>query len=55
VDFVSHQGDKDLSAKFDQNGLWLAPWLHQWLVAHAAADFNFKPIATEAWHWEYKP
>ncbi|APR86248.1 Hypothetical protein A7982_11597 [Minicystis rosea] len=55
VDFVATQGGSTLGANVSQNRLWLASWFHQWLVAHAAADFHFKPIATEAWHWEYRP
>jgi hypothetical protein len=55
VDFVTTQGGTVLGANVSQNPAWIASWLHVWLVAHAASDFNFKPIATEAWHWEFRP
>jgi hypothetical protein len=55
MDFVTTQGGTVLGANVSQNRLWVASWLHQWFVAHAAAEFHFKPIATEAWHWEYRP
>lgn len=55
VDFTTTQSGVRLGANTSQNKIWLDSWFHQWLVAHAASDFNFKPIATEAWHWEYKP
>ena len=54
MDFVTTQGGTALGANMSQNRLWVASWLHHWLVDHAG-DFNFKPIATEAWHWEYRP
>lgn len=55
VDFVTTQGGVALGANVSQNRQWVASWFHQWLVAHAASEFKFKPIATEAWHWEYRP
>jgi hypothetical protein len=55
VDLVTTQGGTALGANMSQNRLWVGSWLHQWLVKHATADFHFKPIATEAWHWEYRP
>jgi D-alanyl-D-alanine carboxypeptidase len=33
---------------------WRASWFHRWLKTNAAG-YGFKPIATEEWHWEYKP
>jgi hypothetical protein len=44
-----------LGANVSQNPAWVSSWFHKWLVQHATADFHFKPIPTEAWHWEYKP
>ncbi|MCU1246297.1 MAG: hypothetical protein JWN02_2207, partial [Acidobacteria bacterium] len=40
----------------DENsrGKWRASWLHKWLVQNAA-HFDFVPLASEEWHWEYKP
>lgn len=39
-------------AKKAQNDGWKSTWLHRWLVANAAR-FGFKPLSTEAWHWDY--
>jgi subtilisin family serine protease len=33
---------------------WRQSWFHGWLRTHAAAC-GFQPIATEEWHWEYRP
>ncbi|GAA0713151.1 S8 family serine peptidase [Dactylosporangium roseum] len=33
---------------------WRQSWFHGWLRTHAAA-YGFQPIATEEWHWEYRP
>jgi hypothetical protein len=55
VDFVATQGGVVLGANVSQNPAWVSSWFHKWLVQHATADFHFKPIPTEAWHWEYKP
>lgn len=33
---------------------WRASWFHAWLTANAGR-FGFRPIATEEWHWEYRP
>ena len=33
---------------------WRSTWFHAWLKANAAT-YEFKPIATEEWHWEYRP
>jgi hypothetical protein len=54
MDFVTQQGGVKLTAEYDQNPLWRASWFHHWLVAHAA-ELSFKPIPTEAWHWEFRP
>ncbi|WP_224362372.1 eCIS core domain-containing protein [Hyalangium versicolor] len=54
VDFTTVQGGTALGASTAQNALWRASWFHHWLVEHAA-DFHFQPLATEAWHWEYRP
>jgi D-alanyl-D-alanine carboxypeptidase len=35
-------------------GRWRSTWFHAWLK-HNAATYGFKPIATEEWHWEYRP
>lgn len=33
---------------------WRQSWFHGWLRKNAAAC-GFQPIATEEWHWEYRP
>ncbi len=33
---------------------WRQSWFHGWLRTHAAT-YGFRPIATEEWHWEYRP
>jgi peptidoglycan hydrolase-like protein with peptidoglycan-binding domain len=33
---------------------WRATGFYDWLRANAAS-FGFQPIATEEWHWEYRP
>lgn len=33
---------------------WRLTWFHGWLRTNAAAH-GFQPIATEEWHWEYRP
>jgi subtilisin family serine protease len=33
---------------------WRQSWFHGWLRTHAAA-YGFWPLATEEWHWEYRP
>ena len=33
---------------------WRQSWFHGWLRTHAAA-YGFQPLATEEWHWEYRP
>jgi hypothetical protein len=32
--------------------LWKESWFWGWLVAHAAT-YNFKPLSSEAWHWDH--
>jgi len=32
----------------------LAPGVHEWLVANGA-QFGWRPIRSERWHWEYRP
>lgn len=34
---------------------WRTSWFHGWLKTHAAARFEFQPIKTEEWHWEFRP
>jgi subtilisin family serine protease/LAS superfamily LD-carboxypeptidase LdcB len=33
---------------------WRHSWFHGWLRTHAAT-YGFQPIATEEWHWEFRP
>lgn len=32
---------------------WRGSWLHAWLILNAA-NYRFKPLASEEWHWDYK-
>lgn len=34
--------------------IWRKTWFHKWLKANAAT-YGFLPLASEEWHWEYKP
>lgn len=52
VDFKTTEGNVTLKANSNQNGKWKRTWFHKWLVKNATR-FKFKPLATEAWHWEY--
>ncbi len=54
VDFNTVQGKVKYEAKKAQNDAWKGTWLHRWLVANAAR-FGFKPLSTEAWHWDFDP
>ncbi|MFB3921947.1 MAG: DUF4157 domain-containing protein [Terriglobia bacterium] len=53
VDFITTEGKESLGADKSQNPRWKKSWLHAWLVEHAST-FGFQPLATEAWHWDYK-
>ena len=33
---------------------WRNTWFHKWLKTNAAT-YDFAPISTEEWHWEYRP
>jgi LAS superfamily LD-carboxypeptidase LdcB len=52
VDFGTLEGAVELSANVDQNARWKKAWLHRWLVKRHQ-EFGFKPLATEAWHWDF--
>ena len=52
VDFKTTEDNVTLDADSNQNGKWKQTWFHKWLVKNATR-FKFKPLATEAWHWEY--
>ena len=52
VDFKTTEGNVTLGANSNQNGMWKKSWLHKWLVKNADR-FKFRPLATEAWHWDY--
>lgn len=52
VDFKTTDGGVLLTADSNQNRLWKRSWLHKWLVKNAW-KYNFKPLSTEAWHWEH--
>ena len=53
VDFTTTQGGTSLGAEESQAAAWMASWLHRWLVSNAAT-FHFRPLSTEAWHWDYR-
>ena len=46
--FIGNKTDISSRAK------WRDTWFHAWLKANAAT-YEFKPIRTEEWHWEYRP
>jgi LAS superfamily LD-carboxypeptidase LdcB len=52
VDFGTLEGGTELSAKVKQNARWKKAWLHKWLVKHHD-EYGFKPLASEAWHWDF--
>jgi LAS superfamily LD-carboxypeptidase LdcB len=52
VDFKTTEDKVTLTANSNQNRQWKKTWFHKWLVKNAVR-FKFKPLATEAWHWEY--
>jgi LAS superfamily LD-carboxypeptidase LdcB len=52
VDFGTLEGGLELSANVEQNPRWKKAWLHKWLVKHHG-EYGFKPLASEAWHWDF--
>ncbi len=46
--YIANRSDRTSRAR------WRNTWFHGWLGANAA-NFGFRPIATEEWHWEYRP
>jgi LAS superfamily LD-carboxypeptidase LdcB len=52
VDFMTIDNKVILTTDSDQNEIWKKTWFHKWLVKNADR-FKFKPLATEAWHWDY--
>lgn len=53
VDFMTVEDGVRLTADSGQNTRWKKTWFHQWLVQNAS-KYKFNPLATEAWHWDYK-
>ena len=53
-DATTVDGGDTLAANKNDAGNWRSSWLWKWLVANAAT-FDFKPLSTEEWHWDYKP
>jgi hypothetical protein len=53
VDFATVEGKDTLGSYKSQNERWKKSWLHKWLVANAD-NFNYEPLATEAFHWSHK-
>lgn len=53
IDFITKEGELTLGADKSQNKRWKESWFHKWLVQHAG-EYGFKPLATEAWHWDYR-
>ncbi|HEX5657052.1 MAG TPA: D-alanyl-D-alanine carboxypeptidase family protein [Polyangiales bacterium] len=52
VDFRTMHAGTDYVADSEQREGWRTTWLHGWLVENAA-DYGFKPLASEEWHWDY--
>ena len=53
-DITTTEGGVVYTAKKKQNPIWEKTWLRKWLLAHAE-DYGFHKLATEAWHWDWKP
>jgi hypothetical protein len=55
IDFVTHQDGQDLGANSDatHRRAWRNSWFHHWLVDNAVR-FDFRPLASEEWHWDHK-
>jgi hypothetical protein len=53
VDFNTVHDGKKLEAVTEQGPDWRESWLWAWLVAHAA-EYGFKPLSTEEWHWDHE-
>lgn len=51
VDFKTIEDKDILIADSNQHERWKKTWFHKWLVKNAKR-FKFKPLSTEAWHWE---
>lgn len=53
VDFITRQDGRTLITDTGLNPLWVQSWFYKWLAQNAAA-YGYKPLASEAWHWEYR-
>jgi hypothetical protein len=53
VDFNTTYEGFLCAAKKKHAARWRRTWLHPWLVANAAS-FQFHPLSTEEWHWDYR-
>jgi hypothetical protein len=45
---IANKSDKQSRAR------WRGTWFHKWLLDNAVT-YHFRPLATEEWHWEYRP
>jgi murein DD-endopeptidase MepM/ murein hydrolase activator NlpD len=54
VDFTTTEGGVTFGANTSQRVGWRRTWLHRWLVPNAER-YGFRPLATEEWHWDFRP
>jgi LAS superfamily LD-carboxypeptidase LdcB len=52
VDFGTQEGSTVLVGEVELNKRWKKAWLYKWLVNNAV-KYGFKPLSTEAWHWDF--
>jgi LAS superfamily LD-carboxypeptidase LdcB len=52
VDFGTTFDGVYYKADSSTRAAWRKTWLHPWLIEHAA-EFGFKALKTEEWHWDY--
>ncbi len=54
VDFKTVHGGAELKSRKVQRDAWRKTWLWPWLKQNAK-HFDFKPLKSEEWHWDYSP
>jgi len=52
VDFTTTVDNVQLTDKSSHEA-WRQTWLHAWLLPNAAT-YQFYPLASEEWHWDYR-
>ncbi|MET0419030.1 MAG: D-alanyl-D-alanine carboxypeptidase family protein, partial [Actinoplanes sp.] len=57
VDFNQDRPEKykvSINTESRERRKWRDTWFHHWLTDNAA-HFEFEPLKSEEWHWEYRP